>query len=204
MRILGIFGSVIAAAVLLAAPARASILLSGNTAGCFDTCSSYGTTNVTDMGLVFNAVTGSGGFYNSTNTKGYATLFNLGTFALLNTIDDYSNETFSLKINFTSPTSTSPSTGYFSAVLDGSVTAGPDGGVTVNFGPKEWFNFAGGSFSLLLNPVSIQPNDSPAYISAQVQAVPEPGTWALMGIGFACVGLMAYRRRGRGPTLRFV
>lgn len=40
-------------------------------------------------------------------------------------------------------------------------------------------------------------------ISAQVGAVPEPGTWALMGIGFACLGFMAYRRRGSAESFRF-
>jgi hypothetical protein len=35
-----------------------------------------------------------------------------------------------------------------------------------------------------------------------VTAVPEPGTWALIGIGFACLGLMAYRRRGSGASFR--
>jgi hypothetical protein len=33
-------------------------------------------------------------------------------------------------------------------------------------------------------------------------AVPEPGTWALIGMGFACLGLMAYRRRGSGASFR--
>jgi hypothetical protein len=33
-------------------------------------------------------------------------------------------------------------------------------------------------------------------------AVPEPGTWALMGIGFACVGFLAYRRKGSGAAFR--
>ncbi|WOH53753.1 PEPxxWA-CTERM sorting domain-containing protein [Bradyrhizobium sp. sBnM-33] len=33
-------------------------------------------------------------------------------------------------------------------------------------------------------------------------AVPEPTTWAMMLIGFAGVGFIAYRRRSRGPLLR--
>jgi hypothetical protein len=35
-------------------------------------------------------------------------------------------------------------------------------------------------------------------------AVPEPSTWAMLILGFAGVGFMAYRRKGRGPALRFV
>jgi hypothetical protein len=34
-------------------------------------------------------------------------------------------------------------------------------------------------------------------------AVPEPGTWAMMILGFAGIGFMAYRRRGQ-PSLRLV
>jgi hypothetical protein len=36
----------------------------------------------------------------------------------------------------------------------------------------------------------------------QVAAVPEPSTWAMMILGFAGIGAMAYRRRKSGPTLR--
>jgi len=37
-----------------------------------------------------------------------------------------------------------------------------------------------------------------------VGAVPEPSTWAMMILGFAGVGFLAYRRRGQGPALRLV
>jgi hypothetical protein len=33
-------------------------------------------------------------------------------------------------------------------------------------------------------------------------AIPEPSTWAMMMLGFAGVGFMAYRRRNKGATLR--
>ena len=35
-------------------------------------------------------------------------------------------------------------------------------------------------------------------------AVPEPSTWAMMILGFAGVGFMAYRRKSNGPALRIV
>ena len=38
----------------------------------------------------------------------------------------------------------------------------------------------------------------------QVTAVPEPSTWAMMILGFAGVGFMAYRRRSNGAALRIV
>jgi hypothetical protein len=37
-----------------------------------------------------------------------------------------------------------------------------------------------------------------------VSAVPEPSTWAMMLLGFAGVGFMAYRRRHRGAVLSAV
>jgi hypothetical protein len=37
-----------------------------------------------------------------------------------------------------------------------------------------------------------------------VGAVPEPSTWAMMILGFAGVGFLAYRRRGQGQPLRLV
>jgi PEP-CTERM motif len=38
----------------------------------------------------------------------------------------------------------------------------------------------------------------------QVAAVPEPATWAMMLLGFAGVGVMAYRRKNSGAAFRFV
>ena len=35
-------------------------------------------------------------------------------------------------------------------------------------------------------------------------AVPEPSTWAMMVLGFAGVGFMAYRRKQNGPAFRMV
>jgi outer membrane lipase/esterase len=39
---------------------------------------------------------------------------------------------------------------------------------------------------------------------AQVTAVPEPSTWAMMILGFLGIGFMAYRRNQNGPALRLV
>ena len=41
-------------------------------------------------------------------------------------------------------------------------------------------------------------------LSGITAAVPEPGTWAMMILGFAGVGFLAYRRRSDGTTLRIV
>lgn len=71
-------------------------------------------------------------------------------------------------------------------------------------------------FSLLADPINFNPNASGIYtfdlklfsarneqlgsVSIQVNAVPEPSTWAMLILGFAGVGFMAYRRKSR-PAL---
>jgi hypothetical protein len=196
--------AVVAAALMGAAvssPANASIIISGTTEGCFGVgCTPGATATDGTKGLTFSNT----GFYSQTDATGFTTISNLGTFALNGTPNQYTGDVFTLEVNFTSPIGTSPNAGLFGAVLTGSVIAGQLNGVFINFSPNtESFDFSGGSFTLQLNSIGPQPG-SELLISAEVQAVPEPGTWALMGIGFACLGLMAYRRRGPGPTIRFV
>jgi hypothetical protein len=43
---------------------------------------------------------------------------------------------------------------------------------------------------------------STVSVPGQVSSVPEPSTWAMMILGFAGIGAMAYRRRNRTPMLR--
>jgi hypothetical protein len=63
--------------------------------------------------------------------------------------------------------------------------AGSDG----TYNGSTWMNEEGDTSTLLIT----------ADIAA---AVPEPSTWAMMILGFAGVGFMAYRRRSHGPTFR--
>ena len=74
--------------------------------------------------------------------------------------------------------------------------------VTLSFvaGSSDLFTFAG------TNTSSADPNVAVDAISisdaATVAAVPEPSTWAMMILGFAGVGFMAYRRKSK-PAFRF-
>ena len=45
--------------------------------------------------------------------------------------------------------------------------------------------------------------DNTQFVNANISAVPEPSTWAMMILGFAGVGFMAYRRRNQ-VSLRLV
>ena len=44
--------------------------------------------------------------------------------------------------------------------------------------------------------------DNTQFVTANISAVPEPSTWAMMILGFAGVGFLAYRRRNQAAALR--
>jgi hypothetical protein len=44
----------------------------------------------------------------------------------------------------------------------------------------------------------VQSHSTPIPVNG---AVPEPSTWAMMILGFACVGFMAHRKRKNGSAL---
>ncbi len=86
---------------------------------------------------------------------------------------------------------------------------------TTNFGPAQTVGFSGGGFDEIrlqvqnlnyapdLTPTVFTPTayEAGAYDSfAAIAAVPEPSTWAMMILGFAAVGFMAYRRKPK-PAL---
>ena len=45
-------------------------------------------------------------------------------------------------------------------------------------------------------------SDNTQFVTASISAVPEPSTWAIMILGFAGVGYIAYRRRDQAIALR--
>lgn len=61
-------------------------------------------------------------------------------------------------------------------------------------------NLAAGSYFLELVTASTPPNSDvfSGSVSA-IAAVPEPSTWAMMILGFAGIGFVAYRRKARTP-----
>jgi hypothetical protein len=79
--------------------------------------------------------------------------------------------------------------------------AGPNGTV----GYIADFNFANAYqyYAFGASTVAFQQGNSDQELSAVGPAVPELSTWAMMILGFAGLGFMAYRRRGE-RTLRFV
>jgi len=91
-------------------------------------------------------------------------------------------------------------------ILDNTPPGGPLYQNSENLG----FNFLGG-------PINFNPNASGIYtfdlklfssadlllgdVSIQVNAVPEPSTWAMLILGFAGIGFMAYRRKSQPAVL---
>jgi PEP-CTERM motif len=53
-----------------------------------------------------------------------------------------------------------------------------------------------------ITPTGAYVVDDGTFTTTQVAAVPEPSTWAMMLLGFAGVGFMAYRRKQNEPALR--
>ena len=62
--------------------------------------------------------------------------------------------------------------------------------------PEIPFNTNVDNFTIGINSANTTFNFDPA------PAVPEPSTWAMMILGFAGIGFLAYRRKQNGPQLR--
>jgi hypothetical protein len=186
----------LATCALTAAPASAAITFTGSTTGCFGAACTAATTDTeTNLGLTFN----QGSFSTSTNSLGQAGISgnattSLGSFTLGTSATNVVNDVFSLVVDFTAPPTSGQ--GSFFATLTGQVVAGPGGGVSINFtNPTQTIAYSGGSFTLSLSPTLFVQPGSTTYISGLIQAVPEPGTWAMMLLGFGAIGLTIRRRQ---------
>jgi hypothetical protein len=195
----------VAASVGLATPA-AAVTFAGGAQGCFvapgpGSCS----TAVTDVdnGLAFTG--GAATFTQSTDSTGFAAVGgpanNFGTLTLAPSAHSYSNDLFNLLITFTLPAGSG--NGTFTANLLGSLTSFGVGGVQITFqNPDQTISSSIGDFLLHVNSVSFSGSppvgeavlrqDISGYL---VAAVPEPGTWGMMLLGFAGIGLAMRRRR---------
>jgi len=193
MRLRNIFSAAALAVLFITSQAAAAPVYTGSTTGCFYFCSFPGTfsSSAIDPGLVFTGT-------NFSNQSGPT--LNLGTLALSNPIfaAPFSNDFF-LKVTFTAPGAGNTT---FDALLSGSVNFITGGAVTIDFGGAQTISYLGGSFKLLIDDIVLtlgNPSDPiVGHISdSVVAAVPEPSTWAMMILGFAGVGFMAYRRRSQ-------
>lgn len=197
-------GAVVATLMLGTSIMRAdAITFSGNASGTFGNGTSTLKNTLTYNGASFSQTTSNSGYA----SIGGATL-NFGSFSLGPATTTFSNNPFTLDLNFIMPGGiTGGQMSSYKAHVDGSVTMG-DGGATVNFGNAInnngiLFTFndgnESGSFRLYLNDVSVSP-DHTAPITGHIQAdatavTPEPNSLMLLGTGFVSAAGMLMRRR---------
>jgi len=198
VRIINFLSAAAVAVTFAVAPARAEVVFSGSTDGCFGSgCAAVnGTTSTSN--LTFSDVTSFGG----TTSSDQLSVGNFGTFSLASGTDGYNGTHFTLFVDFTAPANTNPNPGDFLAIITGGVTVN-SGSLHVNFNnTPQLFTYAGGTFTLELNDLDVSVGGSTNVSGLLIASpVPEPSTWAMMMLGFMGVGFMAYRRRGR-PSFR--
>jgi hypothetical protein len=195
----------VATSVAVATPAAASVTFAGGATGCFQQ-GGVGPCTPVDGGLTYTA----GTFSQNTNASGFAAIgggagHNFGTISLNLNPRDYggNHDTFNLLVTFALPADAG--SGSFTANLLGSLVALSDGGVSIVWqNPVQSFSSTlYGPFTLTLDNVSFSGSLQAGQlfplsqdITGRIQAaVPEPGTWALMLLGFGGMGLAMRRRR---------
>ena len=204
------------AAVAIGSSPASAVTFTGSTTGCFGSgCSSAPLALNDQLLFVGNP------FFSGSTTIGPLTV-NLGGFAvsdpsilLFDFNDSYTGQFF-LKVNFTAPAGTTPNPVGFSANLSGNLNWLHGGTLQIDFGAPQHLTYTGGSFDLAINDITLTTNfrfhadadfltgtisNVAASGNAQTPAVPEPSTWAMMILGFAGVGIIAYRRRQQAQVL---
>ena len=198
-----LLAAAVAATAVISTPAMASVTIEGDPANT--TVNGFSGSNgllVSGSGLPFGPFTLS-----SLGDTFTTAVLTIGTpEGTVNLFEDTTPRQVSVDFAFLNPLDvagglvTGSTVGFFAPTLFGScgLVAGGCGSVDWSNTPTI-FNFgSGGSFSLLLGdatfatPGSARVNGTFTYVSP---SVPEPGTWAMMLIGFGAVGFALRRRR---------
>jgi hypothetical protein len=185
--------NIAAVALTLGVAPASAVVFTGSTQGCFGPPCTLANSAVDQKDLTFQ----NAAFSSASLTP------ILGTFSLVGGGGNPTfNEVFELAVTFSAPLG---STGNFTADVTGSVHGGA-GTAFIDFSssPAETFSYDGGSFTLSIGNVTLNLDGTPSrnLTGTIVLAVPETSTWAMMLLGFACIGFMAYRGKSR-PAFRF-
>ena len=215
----------IAAAISFAQPAKAQVLFTGYTNGCFyitagaacvpETANS----NVVDAfgpltyrNSTFSGISSFGFLGIGANPSSTTNIDNLGSFLLTAGTQSFVGESFVLRVSFTAPGGVVPPSTLFTANLAGNVVANPvdAGGYSLIFtNPAQVFTYPEGSFTLNVNNIAglgVATGSSDKLVAltgsivvnagpGQQSVVPEPSTYLLLASGLAGIGIIARRRR---------
>ena len=206
-----------AVAAMASGAASAQTTFIGFTNGCFGTGCTPGTANspasalLTGSGLTYDNSTFdvvSAGGVAGLGTQGQSTpaanVNNLGSWMLSGAPFSYGSNSFTLRVSFTAPPGTTPTSTLFNSTLTGNVVSTDNGGLFIDFdNTPHTFTFAGGgSFILQISDVSLTPMGAPSpvastgFISVMVPlSIPEPQTYAMLLAGLSVIGLMVRRRK---------
>ncbi len=192
MKLFQILVAALFTATIASTAAHASIVeFKGSTTGCFGASCNPTNTTATDGTLKF-----TGSNFDVTTSTGTADI-TFGKFTLTSALFEIFNTAFDLKIHFSEP-----STSNVNAFADvkGLVTL-VAGGVLIDFSPQT-ITIGSASYKLSLNDIFLgtlgpfgRDVESLKGTITINSAVPEPSTWAMMILGFAGLGFMAYRRK---------
>lgn len=171
----------------------------GSTTGCFG--ASCVTGNYHNLRF-----TGVNSFSASLSSPATSVDVGLGSFSLTNSsvFNAYlfNGDDFKLQVNFTTPVATT----NVVADVTGFITV--LGGLAyIDFNPQT-VSYSGGSFVLsvhdvLLGTTVLRRRDTENLTATITMspAIPEPSTWAMMMLGFAGLGYLAYRRKPKPAVI---
>jgi hypothetical protein len=189
----------------------APVTFSGTSTGCFSNCGSNNNFHdqVSDQDLSFNGTNFSRTF------TAPSTTIDLGAFTVSDplTANFYSGQSFTLDVNFSNSVNASPDSPHFGASLTGILNFVTGGDVTIDFSNTPTVITVGNvQYDLTIGDVTLATSGLSGFNFTDhadiegtltlASAVPETSTWAMLMLGFAGVGFMAYRRKQSAPAFR--
>jgi hypothetical protein len=192
-----------AAASLAVVPAIAGAQLSLQwaTTGCFKSVLSISACAPTSSSTSFEGLSFQGSAFGPQFVASTPFTTSFGTLSIDEDGGNFLADNFRLRVSFTQPAG-----GQSTFVADIDVTGVfSENAATFNFGGPQTISWAGGSFSLAFQDLTIdtygfgigEPRSAniQGTISNVQLVTPEPSTYALLGTGIAALGLVARRRR---------